>query len=571
MLNHVLATLNDYVLAYNQDENKYSFISNNIAELAGYSAEEFEKDQQLWQSLIDPRDADKVKKQSPITENDLAEYTYRIRTRSGRTRWVYEKLSLFNNERSEGNIAVSIIKDIQREDEAKYNQEEAMAGYGILFDNNPNPMLIYELATLRILKVNASAIETYGYPREEFLTMTMRDLRPNIDSMDEDGNSGLFRGFNKLRKHFTKSGESVYVEINSDSINYKNRDCRMVIANNVTDKIRWREEVKLREQFLNSLIDSQTNFLIRIDINGCFTFINKQFSKVFEYQKYELIGHHFAMTVLPEEMYLCEAAFIECTTNPGKVTHLIHKKPSKTGKIYDTEWEFIAIRNEEGQVTGVQGMGRDITDKVNNEKEIALTKSNLEALINNTDHLIWSVDRDYRYLYMNQAYKKAITNSTGIIPHKGESALHDVPEDILSLSIESYDRCINGDRYTMQLERASANGDTNYYEISFNPISNVNGEITGVGCFLRNITDLVRTTKVITEKNERLQNIASLSSHELRRPVATMLGLINILDKENFFNPDNLQIIEHILTVGVEIDEVIKLIVDHTFTAQGDM
>jgi signal transduction histidine kinase len=59
--------------------------------------------------------------------------------------------------------------------------------------------------------------------------------------------------------------------------------------------------------------------------------------------------------------------------------------------------------------------------------------------------------------------------------------------------------------------------------------------------------------------------IASLTSHELRRPVASMLGLINIMDRENFFNPDNREIIEHLLTVSNEIDEVIRLIVDKTF------
>jgi hypothetical protein len=43
------------------------------------------------------------------------------------------------------------------------------------------------------------------------------------------------------------------------------------------------------------------------------------------------------------------------------------------------------------------------------------------------------------------------------------------------------------------------------------------------------------------------------------------MGLINVMDRINFFNPDNKEIIEHILTVSNEIDEVIRLIVDKTF------
>ena len=88
MLNHILATLNDYVLAFDQDEDRYLFISNNIAELAGYSAEEFEKDHTLWQQLADLRDAEKIKNDEPLTEGSLIEYTYRIKTRSGKIKWI---------------------------------------------------------------------------------------------------------------------------------------------------------------------------------------------------------------------------------------------------------------------------------------------------------------------------------------------------------------------------------------------------------------------------------------------------------------------------------------------------
>jgi len=568
MLNHILSTLNDYVLAFDQDENKYLFISNNIAELAGYSAEEFEKDHTLWQRLADLRDAEKIKNDAPLTEGSLIEYTYRIKTRSGKIKWVSEKLSLFKDKESGRNIAMRIIRDIQREDEARYNQEESMAGYDLLFDNNPSPMMIYELATLRILKVNASAIETYGYTRDELLTMTMRDLRPEASPEDPDeyGPGGLFRGFNKLRKHKGKTGESIYMEITSDFITYKNHDCRLMVANNVTEKIRWREEVKLREQFLNSLIDSQTNFLVRVDINGHYTFVNKQFAKVFGYQRHELLGKHFRVTNLPEDSHLCEAVYAECVNNPNKIVSYIHKKPDKSGKLHDTEWEFIALKNEDGQVTGAQGIGRDITDKVNAQKEIINTKSNLEALINNTEDLIWSVDCEYRYLSMNEPYKTAINAHAGHRPKRGESAMNPVfSSEMLSMWKGYYNRGFSGERYAVLTESKQPSGEIAYFETSFNPIYDEKGEITGVGCFGRNITERVKTTRAITEKNERLQTIASLSSHELRRPVATMLGLINILDRENFCNPENQQIIEHILSVGLEIDEVIRLIVDNTF------
>ena len=56
MLNRILESLNDSAFAFNQDEGKYSFISNNVIHLTGYDHSDFKKDEELLNSIIDPRD-----------------------------------------------------------------------------------------------------------------------------------------------------------------------------------------------------------------------------------------------------------------------------------------------------------------------------------------------------------------------------------------------------------------------------------------------------------------------------------------------------------------------------------
>jgi PAS domain S-box-containing protein len=579
MLNHILAALNDCALAYDRDEAQYSFISAGIDSLTGYNSDAFNQNTGLWEQLIDPQDKEMVQAaNNELKEGDTVNLSYRIITPSGK-KWVKEKRSLVIDEQTGHLILLSIVKDTQREEEEKYNREASIDGYSILFDNNPNPMWIYELRTLRILKVNTAALKTYGYTKEEFLAMTITDLRPKEDRekfhrfLDEKGIAkASFHGFNQsgVWKHIHKNGEIIFAEINGDSIRYKNYDCRIVVAVNITGKIRSQEEVKLREQFLNSLIDSQTNFLMRIDINGCHTFVNKQFLKTLGYTNDEIIGTHFTKTSIPEEDDLCRNAFIDCIAHPGEVIRLSPKKVGKEGDIHDTEWEFIAITDEDGVVIGIQGIGQDVTERNNAQKEIIWTKNNLEALINNTEDLIWSIDRDNRYLYMNQAFKDMYYKFAGTIPVKGDSIYYE--KGIDAKSLEKWDNlyrpAFNGTHYVAIDE--TIDRETNeliFSEVSFNPIYNANGEITGVGCFARNITERIKINKAISEQNKRLQNIASISSHDLRKPVATMLGLINIIDKEDFYNPENKEIIEHLLTVGSEIDDVIRLIVDTSFTS----
>jgi PAS domain S-box-containing protein len=576
MLNQILTVLNDYALAFGTDSGTYVFISADIESLAGYGAGAFIKNTSLWSEIIDPRDGEMVQSTTQnLTEGQNISLTYRIKTAGGKIKWVNENRSIFADAQTNQKILLSIIKDIQRGEEERYDKEESLAEYSILFDSNPNPMWLYEIQTQRILKVNDAAIKTYGYTRQEFLAMTIKDIRQNPENGNFDSfisNKGIgatFHGFNKpgVWKHINKKGEIIYAEVTSDSLSYKNYNCCIVIATNITERVRYQEELKLREQFLNSLIDSQTNFLIRIDINGRYTFVNKQFLKTLGYKNNEVIGKHFVFTTIPEERHLCQQAFINCTGNPGKVIHLLHKKPDKTGNLHDTDWEFIAITDEAGKVTGVQGIGRDITNQKNTEKEIIWTKNNLEALINNTEDLIWSVNREYNYLYMNQAYKQTILAHTGKLPVKGESSLHTVYDQAtLNEWLVFYGRGLNGETYIIVNENIDqVTKEFICYEISFNPIYNADRKITGVGCFARNITDRIKINKAIIDQNDRLRNIAALSSHDLRRPVATLLGLMSIIDRQNFFNPENREIIEHMLVVGSEIDDVIRLIVNTTF------
>jgi PAS domain S-box-containing protein len=580
MLNHILAALNDYAFALNQDEGNYSYISSNIADLSGHKPIEFENNASLWFSLIDERDIKVVEDlyDKPLDNDKSTSITYRITTAEGKTKWINEKRCLYTEEYGK-NILLSIIKDLEREDEERYNKEETISGYGILFDTNPNPMWIYEVSSLRFLKVNAAAIRTYGYSEAEFLTMTIQDLRPKSDQnalndflQDRGVAEAKFVGYSNsgIWRHITKSGELIHAEMYGDTIQYKHYDCRLTVATNVTERLYYQEEAKIREQFLNSLIDSQTNFLVRINMAGEYTFVNKRFLKILGYNKADIIGKHFSTTALPEEVYLCEEAFYTCINNPGKIIPLIHKKPDVNGNLHDVEWEFIAVTNDSKEVTGIQGVGQDITDKINSQKEISWTKKSLEAIINNTEDLIWSLDRDLGYLYMNQAYKNIISTQTGIEPQAGDSSMHTTfSDEVLTKWKEYYARGFMGEAYIVEDELLDPKtGKLFFYETSFNPISNAEGTITGIGCFSRNITERINTSKSIIDQNERLRNIASLSSHELRRPVATMLGLINIIDKEKLDNPENMEIINHLLIVGNEIDDVIRLIVNKTFISE---
>ncbi|MES1262418.1 MAG: ATP-binding protein, partial [Acidobacteriota bacterium] len=111
--------------------------------------------------------------------------------------------------------------------------------FGLLFDSNPQPMWVYDTETLAFLHVNDAAIAKYGYQRDEFLAMTILDIRPASDRgrllahtsapKDDFRNAGEWR-------HRTKAGEEIEVEVSAHSIEFSGRPAVLISALDVTER-----------------------------------------------------------------------------------------------------------------------------------------------------------------------------------------------------------------------------------------------------------------------------------------------------------------------------------------------
>ena len=128
------------------------------------------------------------------------------------------------------------------------------------------------------------------------------------------------------------------------------------------------QAVQARERRLSSLIDSQTNYVIRTDLEGRFTYINKAFENHYGMLPGHLIGHPYINTIVPEDFDKCQQMAMQCITNPGKIVPLVIRKPNGKGGILYTEWEFIGILDHQGEVVEIQGVGKDITNQVKGQQ-----------------------------------------------------------------------------------------------------------------------------------------------------------------------------------------------------------
>jgi two-component system cell cycle sensor histidine kinase/response regulator CckA len=128
----------------------------------------------------------------------------------------------------------------RRRTEALLAQSEAR--YRALFDANPVPLWVFSLETLRILAVNQAAIDQYGYTRDEFLGMTIMQLRPAedaaplVDQLARPRSPGFhMRG---RWRHRRKDGGIVTVEIASHHLSFEGQRAQLVVANDISERAR---------------------------------------------------------------------------------------------------------------------------------------------------------------------------------------------------------------------------------------------------------------------------------------------------------------------------------------------
>ncbi len=140
-------------------------------------------------------------------------------------------------------------------------------------------------------------------------------------------------------------------------------------------------EVFARDEILSSFLDSPSLYLIRTDMQGCYTYVNEAFCKKFGYTKDQLIGKYYAPTVHPDDIGLCEFTVYKLLNNPEEMLTVELRKPNPQGGFFETEWEFSTVRDKAGNIVEIQGLGRDITKLRRVQTELLNEKNKLELVI----------------------------------------------------------------------------------------------------------------------------------------------------------------------------------------------
>ncbi len=154
------------------------------------------------------------------------------------TEGVIGAITLLSTIRSYGREELELASELARRAASAIETERTAERYRMLFEASPLPMWVYEADTLRFLAVNDAAIRKYGWTRDEFLAMTIKDIRPPEDIPALlDNTKGFGSPSPDTWRHQTKDGRLLDVEITAGRIEFDGRRAALVLAHDVSEKV----------------------------------------------------------------------------------------------------------------------------------------------------------------------------------------------------------------------------------------------------------------------------------------------------------------------------------------------
>ncbi len=146
--------------------------------------------------------------------------------------------------------------------------------FRLLFDNNPVPMYVHALETRRILAVNDSATQHYGYSRDEFLSMTLADLRHPDENEAETLPGKLKREVGFTWRHRKADGEAIDVAVYSSLLTYEGVQAELIGAVDITERKRAEERIAFMAHH-DALTGLPNRVLFREKMEECLTRIRR--------------------------------------------------------------------------------------------------------------------------------------------------------------------------------------------------------------------------------------------------------------------------------------------------------
>ncbi|MDD2793165.1 MAG: PAS domain S-box protein [Sediminibacterium sp.] len=565
------------------------FANENFASISGYNIEELVgKKHSIINSGHHPRSFWAEMWKTVLAGNNWRNEVKNKR-KDGSFYWVDVQIMPHFDEEGILRAIISVRNDISKRKKAEYDQSELGNRLNIFSQHIPGFLYQYQLCpdgTSFFPYASKGIIDIYGLQPADVLTDATRvfevlhpDDRPEVISTILYSAEHLTEWKLEYRVNLP-SGKTIWVAgFSSPELLTDGSVLWHGFLHDITERRLASEQFESTNAQLRALIEALPDAFFFKDGEGRWLVTNDAAKKLFQLHDYDWKGKK------ESEMAIERPAFREAhekcmiddayAWNQHQLTIFTEFVKDEQDNVHEFEVKKIPLFHPNGSRKGLVIVGTDITERRKAEEirkqlteELNISKQMYESLFSQNHESVFSLDLQGKFTSANERFLKATGMRLDELKQIYYSEIMH-PEDLDKMK-DSFERAKQGisTKFECRMQIKRKNTIKYVYQVTIPMV--VDHQIVGVYILASNITERVMAEEKIKRQYQQLREIAQIQSHEVRAPLANILGLANLLDQTAEVDPNNKFILKELTVSARKLDYVIHKVVDKVY-AIGDI
>lgn len=441
-LSTLLGNLNGIAYRCKNDKNwTVLFISDAVLDITEYSKEELLHNNKIsYAELIHSQDSKYVEETvaQSLQNNQRFTLEYRITTKSGKEKWVWEQGIGLREPNGKVNIIEGYIIDVTDRKKTENALLESEEKFKKAFQSSPTMIMLSKIEDGTIIEANESFSKITGWIKYEYLGKTTVEIKlwANLKDRAEYIRTLQRHGIaeNKEYEFLTKSGEVRSALVSGHILKLQEGEFVLGVLTDITEQKQYSVNLDKERTHLRTVLETIPDLVWLKDPNGIFLNCNHQFEKLYGAKEADIVGKTDYDFVNKESANFFQQKDKEAmlanksTTNQEWVTFASdgHRALMETTKT--------PMYSSDGKLIGILGTSRDITE--NKKIEDALRKSEnwYKAIFNNTGTATCIIDEEKTLVIVNDKFQELSGFSKTELENKMKWTDFVLPEDMKSMT-----------------------------------------------------------------------------------------------------------------------------------------
>lgn len=455
------------------------------------------------------------------------------------------------------------FKDITERKAANEQLKLEKEKYLELFNLSPLPQWVFDVETLQFLDVNNAAIKHYGYSKKEFLVMTIKDIRPAEDIkqlgkiLKRTFKTGIFKS--RMVRHLNKSGELMHICLEANAVSFEGKVAMLVLAIDYTEKLKSERAMAASEQRFKALVQDGSDLVAILGPTGNYKYVSPTSKSILGIDPEQLIGKNVFDFIHKDDKEKVISAF-GLLTEQKRIKIMPFRFKGVDDQYHWIE-TIITDMTDDPVVAGIVANSRDVTQRIKDEIKTEESIERFNTVSKATSEAIWDWDMQKGSVLWNKGIK-------GIFGHAKISLTRDWwynhvhPDDVKEI-LRKIQLLIKDKKSRLSAEYRFLCADGTYKSVldrAFLTFSRSGEPLRMIGS-MQDITERVNYIAAVEGQNQRLREIAWMQAHQVRAPLACIMGLSKILIDNNEDENSRKESLRHLIYSANELDSIVKEII----------